>query len=134
MYDKVENTADVLHKVCDIVSYSSVVTNLESLNDEIYDHTCEDPYTNEWLDVANVLNTSLRNGPQTGKQCITGIINERKCSRIVNFFPIHVKTFANGDSPLRIYGTITYIITCHAHFSNKVWHCRSPMKQYAPMQ
>ena len=35
MYDKVENAADALHKVCDIVSYSSVATNLESKNDEI---------------------------------------------------------------------------------------------------
>jgi len=51
--------------------------------------------------------------------CITGIIRERKCSRIVFFFLIHEKTFANGDSPLRIYGTITYIVTCHAHFSTK---------------
>ena len=30
---------------------------------------------------------------------ITGIIRERKCSRIGNFFLIHEKTFANGDNP-----------------------------------
>jgi len=56
VYVKVENTTDILHKVCDIVSYSSVTTNLESGNDGIYGHTCEDPCTNKWLDVPNVLN------------------------------------------------------------------------------
>ena len=53
-------------------------------------------------------------------------------------FPIHEKTFTNGDNPSRIYSflvyTITYIAACHAHFSNEGCHCRSPTKQYAPMQ
>ena len=47
VHDEVEYTADVLHKACDIVSYSSVATNLEHRNDEIHGHTCEDPYTDD---------------------------------------------------------------------------------------
>ena len=40
--------------------------------------------------------------------------------------------FANGDSPSQIYGTITYIVTCHTHFPTKfatVEAPRSSMRQ-----
>jgi len=56
MYVEAENIGDELHKVFDIVSYSSVAASSKCENDGIYGHTCKDPYTDEWLDAVNVLN------------------------------------------------------------------------------
>jgi len=49
VYDEAENIDDVLHKVCDIVSCPSLAASLKWKNGGIHGHTCEDPYTDEWL-------------------------------------------------------------------------------------
>jgi len=38
------------------VIYESLVANSKYENDEIHGHTCEDPHTDEWLDVVTILN------------------------------------------------------------------------------
>jgi len=50
VYDKAD---DVLYKVYDIVSCSSLAASLKCKNDRIH---CEDPYTDEWLNSVNILN------------------------------------------------------------------------------
>jgi len=56
VYVEAENIDDVLHKVFDIISCSSLAASLKCKNDGIHSHTCKDPYTDEWLDSVNVLN------------------------------------------------------------------------------
>ena len=58
MYVEAENIDDILHKVYNIVLRSSVAASSKFENDEIYGHTCKDPYTDEWLDVVSILNDS----------------------------------------------------------------------------
>jgi len=56
MYVEAENIDDVLHKVCNIVSCSSLAASLKCKNYGIHGHTCKDPYIDEWFDSVNVLN------------------------------------------------------------------------------